>query len=220
MDYYRKVWRMDYLDEIHDFAESEWYESLVDALWDKLLMEWDQWRNAEFRWDTVKEKQILQKLWYDSIIFSEENFTIAIFDPKKNVKQANQETGKSKGWDKPEEPTTPKKPEPNKPTWLTPLVDVSKDGTVNKEPGLWDYTTDQIQKRIDELKKKRQDNWKKLYAQDLSELRVLQDLLKRQTERENREEWSTELTDRQREILNSNNYGDQYRAGWAWVSED
>ena len=220
MDYYRKVWRMDYLDEIHDFAESEWYESLVDALWDKLLMEWDQWRNAEFRWDTVKEKQILQKLWYDSIIFSEENFTIAIFDPKKNVKQTNQETGKNKGWDKPEEPTTPKKPEPNKPTWWTPLVDVAKDGTVNKEPGLWDYTTDQIQKRIDELKKKRLDNWKKLYAQDLSELRVLQDLLKRQIERENREEWSTELTDRQREILNSNNYGDQYRAGWAWVSED
>jgi len=118
------------------------------------------------------------------------------------------------------EPTTQKKPEPNNPTWWSPLVDVSKDGTVNKEPGLWDYTTDQIQKRIDELKKKRQDNWKKLYAQDLSELRVLQDLLKRQIERENREEWSTELTDRQREILNSNNYGDEYRAGWAWTSED
>lgn len=101
-----------------------------------------------------------------------------------------------------------------------PLVDVSKDGTVNKEPGLWDYTTDQIQKRIDELKKKRQDNWKKLYAQDLSELRVLQDLLKRQIERENREEGSTELTDRQREILNSNNYWDEYRAWGAWVSED
>lgn len=130
------------------------------------------------------------------------------------------EDKKNKGWDKPEEPTTPKKPEPNKPTWWTPLVDVSKDGTVNKEPGLWDYTTDQIQKRIDELKKKWQDNWKKLYAQDLSELRVLQDLLKRQIERENREEWSTELTDRQREILNSNNYGDEYRAGWAWTSED
>ena len=137
-----------------------------------------------------------------------------------NVDKINANAKKNKGGDKPEEPTTPKKPEPNKPTWWTPLVDVSKDGTVNKEPGLWDYTTDQIQKRIDELKKKRQDNWKKLYAQDLSELRVLQDLLKRQIERENREEWSTELTDRQREILNSNNYGDEYRAGWAWVSED
>jgi hypothetical protein len=136
------------------------------------------------------------------------------------VDKINANAKKNKWWDKPEEPTTPKKPEPNKPTWWTPLVDVSKDGTVNKEPGLWDYTTDQIQKRIDELKKKRQDNWKKLYAQDLSELRVLQDLLKRQIERENREEWSTELTDRQREILNSNNYGDQYRAGWAWTSED
>lgn len=137
-----------------------------------------------------------------------------------NVDKINANAKKNKWWDKPEEPTTPKKPEPTKPTWWTPLVDVSKDGTVNKEPGLWDYTTDQIQKRIDELKKKRQDNWKKLYAQDLSELRVLQDLLKRQKERENREEWSDELSERQREILNSNNYGDQYRAWWAGVSED
>lgn len=113
-----------------------------------------------------------------------------------------------------------KKPEVNKPTWWTPLVDVAKDGTVNKEPGLWDYTTDQIQKRIDELKKKRQDNWKKLYAQELSELRVLQDLLKRQIERENREQ-GTEATEAdldRRENLAPGMWWIQQ--SWKWESED
>ena len=90
------------------------------------------------------------------------------------------------------------------------LVDVSKDGTVNKEPMVWEYTSKEIQDRIDFLKQKRLDNWKKLYAQDLAELTTLQDLLPRQKERESRPEWTTELSDRQREILNSNNYGDVY----------
>ena len=109
---------------------------------------------------------------------------------------------------------------PNEKKWEEPLVDVAKDGTVNKEPWLWDYTTDQIQKRIDELKKKRQDNWKKLYAQELSELRVLQDLLKRQIERENREQ-GTEATEAdldRRENLAPGMWWIQQ--SWKWTSED
>jgi len=156
--------------------------------------------------------------WYDAVIYRGiTDIGPYVHKGAKIAESADDIVLLKKGSPKTEET---KKPEPNKPTWWTPLVDVAKDGTVNKEPGLLDYTTDQIQRRIDELKKKRLDNWKKLYAQDLSELRVLQDLLKRQIKRENREEWGTELSERQREILNSNNYGDQYRAGWAWTSED
>ena len=124
-----------------------------------------------------------------------------------NQDKINKSAKKNKGWDKPEEPTTPKKEiKADK-----QLVDVAKDGSINKEPMVWDYTTEEIQARIDFLKQKRADNWKKLYAQELNELNVLKKLLERQKERESREEWGTELSDRQREILNSNNYGDVYK---------
>ena len=125
-------------------------------------------------------------------------------------------------WEKPTEPTTPKSPEPkptNNPGW-TPLVDVAKDGTVNKEPNVTDYTSKEIKARIDYLKKKREDNWKRLFAQDLAELKTLQDLLKRRTERENREQ-GTEATDAdldRRENLAPGMWWIQQ--SWKWVSEE
>ena len=137
-----------------------------------------------------------------------------------NIDKINANAKKNKGWEKSEEPTTPKKPEPDKPTWWTPLVDVAKDGTVNKEPNVTDYTSKEIQTRIDYLKKKREDNWKKLFAQDLAELKILQDLLKRRTERENREQ-GTEATEEdldRRENLAPGMWWIQQ--SWKWVSED
>lgn len=113
-----------------------------------------------------------------------------------------------------------KKPEPNKPTWWTPLVDVAKDGTVNKEPNVTDYTSKEIQARINYLKKKREDNWKKLFAQDLAELKTLQDLLKRRIERENREQ-GTEATEADLDRRENLSPGMGWiQQSWKWVSED
>lgn len=166
-----------------------------------------------------------------------------------NVDKINANAKKNKGWDKPEESTTPKKPEPTKPQspkwnmmanvklseeygerknweaarpWDWPLLFVENDGTIRSvdEPWLWEIPTYKIQTRIEFLKQKRADNGKKLYAKELAELKFLQDLLKRQTERENREQ-GTEATEADLDRRENLSPGMGWiQQSWKWVSED
>ena len=106
------------------------------------------------------------------------------------------------------------------PKWENPLLKVTKSWELDQsEPTVTDFPIETVKTRIDYLANKRSEKWK-LYAQEWTELKTLQDLYKRQVEYEAREEWESDLTDRQREILNSNDYGTTYSAWWLWVSED
>lgn len=89
MDYYKTVWRRDFIEQIKEYADTEWIESLSDALDNTIYYAWDIRQNTEFRWDTAKEMELLKKAWYDSIIFDEWYPTVAIFEPNKHVKRAD-----------------------------------------------------------------------------------------------------------------------------------
>jgi hypothetical protein len=89
MKYYETVDRLDFIEKIKDYADTEWIESLSEALENAIYFAWDIRQNKEFRWDSAKEMELLKKAWYDSIIFDEWFLTIAIFEPNKHVKRAD-----------------------------------------------------------------------------------------------------------------------------------